>query len=78
MNLIPYLAQQIFYSPLSLVIKALIICSIKDKQKPFDKDGNIIIPDFESKLEPLLYLANDKPHQIMNEYGIKNFISSKS
>lgn len=67
MNLISYLAQQINYPPLSLAIKALILSSLKDKQKPFDEDGNIIIPDFESKLEPLLYLANDKPHQIMNE-----------
>ena len=78
MNLISYLAQQIYYSPLSLAIKALILSSLKDKQKPFDEDGNIIIPDFESKLEPLLDLAKDKPHQIMNEYGIKNFIASKS
>ena len=78
LNMISEMARSLYYSPLGLATKALIINSLNQKQRPFDDDGNIIIPEFEKKLSDLLSLAKNEPQALIENYNITEFKGSKS
>lgn len=67
-----------YYSPISLATRYLIIKSIRQHKWPFDENGEIIISNFEEKVQSLFDIASDTPHILMNEVQMRNFSASLS
>lgn len=67
-----------FYSPLNLTMKVIVISFLNRMQWPFDKIGNIDIPNIESEIGLILPMAEKHPDDLIDKYGIKNFTASPS
>ena len=67
-----------FYSPLNLTMKVIVISFLNRMQWPFDKNGNIDIPNIESEIGLILPMAEKHPYDLIDKYGIKNFTASPS
>ena len=63
-----------YYSPENLAGKAVINSWLKQKKTPFNKDGDIIIPNFQSLVEDLL----DDTDKFMKKHGIPKFLVSRT
>lgn len=72
------MALKSYYSPLGLSLKALINSKIKSGQQSYDKDGNIVIDNLDEELNQLLILVYDQPQQLIENYDIKDFQTSRT
>ena len=61
-----------FYAPENLAGKAIINSWLKQKKNPFNDDGDIIIPDFQSLVDGLLDDTDDT-EKFMKKHGISKF-----
>ena len=67
-----------FYSPLNLALKSVVISYINKEQWPFDKYGNINIPQLEEEVNKIIAIAEESPDDLIEKYKIKNFTASPS
>lgn len=67
-----------YYSPICLASKAVIFAYLNSKIWPFDENGNVDVRDYGEKVKSLLSLAANEPHELMNNFGIREFVASQS
>lgn len=72
------LAMLYYYSLIAIATKYLIVKELNQKRWPFDEQSNIIIDNFNQKVQELLDEANDEPQKLLNSIGVKEFTASFS
>lgn len=77
-NKISSIAKTMYYSPLCLATKALIISKGKLNPDVADENGNINIEKYQEDLTKLLSIATNEPQKIIEEYNIKEFTASNT
>ena len=66
-----------YYAPENLAGKAVINSWLKQKKKPFNDDGDVIIPNFQSLVEELLDDTDDTD-KFMKRHTIPKFLVSRT
>ena len=61
-----------------LASKAVIFAYLNKKEWTFDENGNVAIPAYGDQVKSLLTLAVNEPNELMNNFGIREFITSQS
>lgn len=72
------IALSLFYSPLFLSVKAIISSCLSRQEWPFDKEGNLNIPNLDDEINKILPIAEEDHNELMLKYNIKPFKGSHS
>ena len=72
------IALEVYYSPLSMANMAVVNSYLMDGFWTFNDDGNVVIEGFDKKVASPPNEATESSYQLMSDYKLPYFVSSRT